>query len=84
MKEKGTYIYRTPFMEWITMEEKGAYTLNPIHGVDHYGREGDIYTIPHPQGGSEWKRRGHIYCTSSTGRISMEGGGKSVEARDGG
>lgn len=74
MKEKGTYIYRTPFMEWITMEEKGAYTLNPIHGVDHYGREGDIYTVPHPQGGSEWKRRGHIYCTSSTGRISMEGG----------
>lgn len=59
------HIYCTPLMEWITMEEKGTYILYPTHGVDHYGREGDIYTVPHPQGGSVWKRRGYIYHTPS-------------------
>lgn len=53
------------------MGEKGAYILYPVHRVDQCGREGGIYTIPLPHGESVWKKRGHIYCTSSTGRIRV-------------
>ena len=70
MEEKGTYI-SYPIHGVISMGEKGAYILYPVHRVDQCGREGDIYTTPLPRDESVWKRRGHIYCTSSTGRIRV-------------
>ena len=84
MEEKGTYIYRTPFMKWITMEEKGAYILYPIHGVDQCGREGDIY-MHFFHGEDQCGREGGIYTAPlPQGGSVWKGGGKSVEARDGG
>lgn len=46
-------------VEWLSPTEK--YILNPIHGVDHYERERDIY-IPYPiHGVDHYGREGDIY-----------------------
>lgn len=46
-------------VEWLSPTEK--YILNPIHGVDHYERERDIY-IPYPiHGVDHYGREGGIY-----------------------